>query len=234
MLKILGNFYTNNIVNKKILKASLSSIKKAVNVTKQHQTEVDVSVCVCGWELIKECDFPQTKTFFKIGVHFGIFLQMVKNYFEHEQEVDVICFLEHDVLYPENYFLTVGDSFKKHKDVNCVSNMNYIGLNHTGWLNVSCRQEPMHQLSVSKKFFEESLMDYFKNFVKKGWINLEPVCEKSIIPFTGIMPSVHINHTKNFTSHYNCYEKTSFCETHPYWGHYSKYYPKNMRAVNCT
>ena len=64
------------------------------------------------------------------------------------QSPDVVCFLEHDVLYPPDYFDRVAQTFRQNPGANVVSNLDYEGLNSTGWLAVKDRHEPMHQLSM--------------------------------------------------------------------------------------
>ena len=69
-----------------------------------------------------------------------------------EHLFDIVCFLEHDTLYPDDYFDRVADAFLAHPLAPVVSNLDYEGLNATGFLDVKERHEPMHQLSLQADY----------------------------------------------------------------------------------
>ena len=150
---------------------------------------------------------------------------------------DVICFLEHDVLYPADYFDRIGAAFVSRPDVNVVSNLDYEGLNETGWLAVKERHEPMQQLSMRREFALANLDRAEEDCTRRGWAYLEPQGDRSDwlrLPATGKSPSIHVNHAKRFTSHGEvCYEAESQRSHHPVWGDFRKWWPVSEADFSC-
>ena len=116
----LGIFYSNNN-NPKTFKAidkSLETIEKAANGC------ADIVTCV--WNPIPNNPFVELISWVQNAGHLNQLLQIMqclyfaRNYGKYEW----VSFLEHDVMYPEDYF-----GFSETGFVNCVfTNMNYIGL----------------------------------------------------------------------------------------------------------
>ena len=230
-MKILGCWYSNNEIHPKILQSSLKSISRA----KQESNE-DVNVVTCNWSAVKNNPFEEHITLYKMGVHLGIILQILRVFCEEEKknnDYDAVCFLEHDVLYPHDYFDRVAKAFLDNPPAQVVSNLDYIGMNETGWLKVKCRQEPMHQRSFRYFDAKEHMSLLIKEAVLNGNVILEGNHFLQVeIPYQGHAPSCHINHSKHFTSHFNCYERNSGgVVEHPYWGNFEKYYPKNEKSM---
>lgn len=150
---------------------------------------------------------------------------------------DVICFLEHDVLYPRDYFQRVGEAFCAHPQSTVVSNLDYEGLNATGWLVVKERHEPMHQLSMRRLFALANLDRAEEDCTRQGWAYLEPQGDRSDwlrLPATGKSPSIHVNHAKRFTSHGEvCYEAESSRRLHPAWGDFQNWWPEVLSDFPC-
>lgn len=229
-MKILGCWYSNNGIHPKIIQSSLSSIKKAVDSSQISQ----VKVVTCNWQHINNNPFEEYVSLYKMGIHLGIILQILRIFYEEERKgnkYDAVSFLEHDVLYPDDYFDRVDKAF--HSNPLTVSNLDYIGMNETGWLDVKCRQEPMHQFS----FQYNTAIKHMQNLIKEAVINGNVILEGNKysnikIAYNGTKPSCHINHSKHFTSHFNCYCRDSRgIVEHPYWGNYRKYYPDGEKMM---
>jgi hypothetical protein len=232
-MRILGCWYSNNVLHSKILSASLSALKRAQEST----VSCRVDIRTCTWAELPGNPFVGYTTFFPIGVHFGIVLQILKIIYEEARRggrYDAICFLEHDVLYPADYFDRMCISLNQNPDKQGVFNMDYIGLNHTGWLDVRVRHKPMHQLCLRYDYAKQHLESLVKKCILDGSEMLEPH-DKSLfaeIPFLGDRPSCHINHSKHFTNHYDTYEPSSNgLENHPYWGNFRVFYPEEERSL---
>lgn len=226
-MKILGCWYSNNGINSKILRASLESIKKAKDAYK------DANVVTCNWSHNQDNPFEEHITLYKMGVHLGIILQILRIFYEEEKKgnkYDAVSFLEHDVLYPDDYFSRVKEGFKSNPLT--VINLDYIGMNQTGWLDVIQRDEPMHQFSMQYSAAIRHFDLLIREAVMNGNVYLEHSKSSTIrIPFKGDKPSCHINHSKHFTNHYDCYAKDSGEKViHPYWGDFKKYYPEGEKS----
>ena len=168
--------------------------------------------------------------------HLGIVIQILKVLYEvsaHDTCYDVVCFLEHDVLYPEDYFDRVGGALVDNDDAVGVTNMDYIGLNHTGWVRVRERHEPLHQMSVRWDLAVRHFEEKCKDCIVEGGTFLEPSNRSKFvkIPFEDCRPSCHMNHTGHFTNHYATYERVADREEHPYWGDFRQYYPASEHSL---
>jgi hypothetical protein len=121
-----------------------------------------------------------------------------------------VSFLEHDVLYPNTYF-----DYPKFK--NCICNMNYLGICKDGYQEKLPAQLPLHQMTME---FEYSIM-HFENQLRiinhNGWSCIEP---DEVDRYHNINPSLHINHGKHFTSHFECYNNAGVIYN-DYWGDYN-------------
>lgn len=231
-MKILGCWYSNSGINPKIMKSSLDSIKKARDSF--NDSDSAINIVTCNWSHISGNPFEEYITLYKMGVHLGIILQILRIFYEEENKgnsYDAVSFLEHDVLYPDDYFYRVKDGFRSNPLT--VINMDYIGMNQTGFLDVICRQEPMHQFSFQYKIVKKHFDSLVREAVMNGNVILEGNKYSAIrIPYKGDKPSCHINHSKHFTSHFNCYERDSHGKiNHPYWGNFKKYYPDGEKSM---
>ncbi len=204
-LKVLGIWYSNNAAPHKVLKASLDSIKRA-----QELSRADVKVVTCPHDHIDGNPFPEVLAEFKTGPgHLNIVRQQrqcvefldkatTTGTYPEWTVPDVVCFLEHDVLYPPDYFDRVARAFRENPDAPVVSNLDYEGLNETGWLKVKERHEPLFALSMRYDFMVENLARCEADCLAQGWCLLEPQGDRHDwvrIPPTGRMPMIHINWT---------------------------------------
>jgi hypothetical protein len=223
-LRILGVWYTNNAAPEWCLNASLQSISKAVDASK-----FKVEVTTSAWNTVTDFPFPCKISMSDKQGHGRIIEQINDCINLAANDYDVICFLEHDVLYPHHYFDRIGEAFLSHSDSPVVSNLDYEGMNLTGYLTVKERHEPMHQLSMRKEFALANLERAKKESDQQGMCLLEPQGNRDNwvrLPYYGLQPAVHMNHDHRFTSHGEvCYEAESKGKTiHRYWGEYTDYW----------
>lgn len=208
-LRVLGVWYSNNAAPLKVMKASLDSIKRAADLSR-----ASTRVVTCPWEPIAGNPFPEVLAEHKSGPgHLNIVRQQ-RQCFQHWGGVhstrapgepfagqsappDVVCFLEHDVLYPPDYFDRVARAFRENPSAPVVSNLDYEGLNATGWLAVRERHEPLHQLSMRYDVALANLDRCEQEATATGGCLLEPQGDRGnwaqILP-RGTMPAIHINH----------------------------------------
>lgn len=200
-LNILGVWYTNNGAPVPLMQKSLDTIRKA-----KESSVYDVVVGACSWAPIPNNPFPTAyagEDIKKLPGHHAIIKQIdnawrVAEASRKDWVPDVVCHLEHDVLYPPGYFDRIGDAFAAHPNADVVSHLDYIGLNATGWLNVKERHEPLHQLAMRAARAKENLQRAAGECERQGWAYLEPDHARDRrwwvrIPYEGFAPSVHVN-----------------------------------------
>jgi hypothetical protein len=212
----LGIFYTNNKINKQVLSNSLSSIYKS-------SKKYSVDILTSTWEPIHENPFHELNCSIRTHNHFNIAYQinqllqtakLIKNY-------KYVSFLEHDVLYGEDYF--------NYNDFDCdiYSNQNFIGMNENGYQKKIQNDEPLHQLTLNFNY----ALEHFKNILCESIIqgvNLEPSYTSSYTKYNSIQPSIHINHGNHFTSHFNIYSKDNY-QNDEYWGNHNLINPLKFK-----
>lgn len=229
-LRLLGVWYTNNAAPEKLLQASLRTIKDAVEQTMFH----DVSVATSAWAAIANNPFPCTLGKPQASGHAAI-LEQIDRCLGHAGTVPFgVVFLEHDVLYPPGHFDRMGNALVLGAPV--VSNLDYIGLNETGWLNVKERHEPMHQLAMRWSTTQANLYRC-ENDVREGKpVLLEPQGDRTDwvrLPPEGLTPAVHVNHPHRFTNHGEVvFEATAGGNlVHPFWGAYQSWWPLEAKPM---
>lgn len=174
-LKILGLWYSDNSAPAKLLESSLATITAAAGSSRH-----DVRVGTCSIDPVGGNVFPWVKAN-HAGVepgHGRILRQMSQAFHAVVKEggwtPDVVCFLEHDVLYPPHYFDLHGNAHSAVPSAPVVSNLDYEGLNATGWLHVKERHEPMHQLSMKYEAMKANMGRASADCLRQGWAYLEP------------------------------------------------------------
>lgn len=240
-LRILGIWYSNNAAPAPLMAKSLDTIR----IAKESATRHDVEVTTCSWGPVGANPFPWVAAKRTAQPGHATILEQQRQCVELAGEFDwqVICFLEHDTLYPADYFDRIGNAFAgANGETLVVSNLDYEGLNKTGWLAVTERHEPMHQLSLWRPFAEWNFQRCQDDCDRQGWCYLEPQGDRSnwvrIPPSAGqrvSMPSIHVNFDGRFTSHGEvCYEQVAKTTTHPHWGRFEQFWPgKPEPAVTC-
>lgn len=195
-LKLLGVWYTNSQAPTALLERSLRAIQRAVQETMHH----DVKVATSAWRPVASNPFPCAlgKPNAAPG-HASIIAQIrAAMGLAGDYQWDGLVFLEHDCLYPPDYFDRMGNALASGAPV--ASNLDYIGLNSTGWLTVRERHEPLHQLSMRRDVALANLARAEEDCKRQGWALLEPDSGEGAdrsawarLPVEGLAPAVHVN-----------------------------------------
>ena len=210
----LGIFYSNN--NDKTIypaiHASLNSIKKAA--------EGKADVLTCLWQHDIKNPFPEFLAWTQTSSHLNQLLQVMQLLYQAREinSYEYVSFLEHDVLYPEGYF-----DYPDFEKGEVWTNMNYMGINANGFQPLGQRDEPFHQMTMR---FDEAIT-HCESILANALIRNSGLIEPQNLirkQWGCINPSIHINHGKHFTSHYNVYRKDTFAN-HSYWGDYQNIWP---------
>lgn len=211
--KRLGIFYTNNNIDNTILKKSLELIYIA---SKKH----NVDILTCAWMPIPNNPFIELISPIKNGNLFNINYQILMLLLTANKMYDYkyVSFLEHDVLYGEDYF-TYPDF-----DGNIISNNNYIGFKNGFQPNKHKSHQPLHETTMNFKF----AIKHFSNILANNIIDmalLEPQGEEQPYKeWSSPQSSIHVFHGKHITSHYSIYSDNVYNDD-IYWGNY-----KNLLA----
>lgn len=246
--KILAVWYSDNHAPLNLTMHSLSTVVAASKQALRH----DVTVSACSWDnrnfsILPGMGPPVINSRYAGERRRGYdtivnqIKQAVAEATKNGEHYDAVAFCEHDVLYPPNYFDRVGDALATHPAVPVVSNLDYIGLNGTGWQAVKERHEPLHQLTLRWDTFVRNLLRAEEQAKtgqpvilepdhggeRKSWVRL-PVSKSDVQ-----MPSVHVNHQQGrFTSHGEvCYEPRGYSLNHPHWGEAKAWWPGPMTTV---
>lgn len=208
----LGIWYTNNDVAPWVLHNSLNQL--ALSNT--------VDILTCPWFPIPNNPFPERLFPYRTGSHLSVCLQILAllSLGRAIKKYDRVFFLEHDVLYPENYF----DMPELPDPV--IVNDNYIGMNAGGYQTDKDDHEPLHQMVMAHDFAIEHFTTLLTGYLRGDGLNLEPD-NRRVRRHTGT-PAIHINHGKHLTSHFDTYRPASVQEL-PYWGHYTRWW-RRMNA----
>lgn len=233
--RIVGVWYTDNTAPPLLLVNSLQSIASAAKQCWRH----DVAIVACGWE--RPSELPAEIIFVRfLGERKRSHATIVAQILDALEAVplgDAVCFLEHDVLYPEWYFQRVGDAFALNPATPVVSNLDYIGLNSQGWQPVKERHEPMHQLSMRSAFALNNLKRAALE-AEGGSALLEPQGDRSdwirleASSGLGLIPAVHVNHAAGrFTSHGDVCYAPATAKLHPHWGEHRNLWPHEAQPM---
>jgi len=209
----LGVFYSNNN-NRKIYPAILKSLH---TIEEAAQGKADIITCM--WEPMVGNPFFELQSWYKSYSHLNQLLQIMQSLYTAKEmgTYKYVSFLEHDVMYPEGYF----DYEDFDKGV-ILTNMNYGGLNTSGWQVRGQNDEPFHQMTMH---LEEAIK------------HCEAILPNALRTNSGMIESqtykreqwlckneaIHINHGYHFTSHNSIYKTSNQYAIHPYWGDYGKY-----------
>jgi hypothetical protein len=203
--KNIGIFYTSQIVDQKYFR----------RVIKQLELAPSIDIITCSWQPIEDNPFPELSWPFHTRSHLNLVLQILK-LLHHARELgpyEYVFFLEDDVLYPESYFDL--EPFAE----DAVLNTNYIGLFERGFQKATAhRQQPLQQVVMKLPAAIEHFTSRLAQALTVGVVEVEPY-ERPWATRRSLHPAVHINHGRNFTSHFNIYSKEEVEPWHPYWGH---------------
>lgn len=207
----LGIFYSNNI-NESIYPAISASLD-SIHVAAKGQADV----ITCMWRAHPNNPFREYIAWTNTASFLNMVLQILQllHIAQETNKYRYVSFLEHDVLYAPGYF-NYPDF-----DQGIIANMNYIGMNRSGFQQRKQHDKPLHQLTM---LFDDALA-HFTKLLPLALVHnsglLEPQLPMTV--WNSALPSVHINHGSHFTSHYSIYSTTDISPTHPYWGDHSKY-----------
>jgi hypothetical protein len=206
----LGIFYSNNH-DKTIypcIKKSLETIERAALGKADIHTNM--------WQREPDNPFTETIAWTRTSSHLNQVLQILQLLYTAEaiKDYKYVSFLEHDVLYPEGYF-----EYPDFED-GCVSNMNYIGLNKSGFQKKTANHQPLSQVTMLFEYAIKHFESILPNAVLNNSGLLEP--QVKIKKWDCVNPAVHVNHGKHFTSHYSIYSKETSPENE-YWKSYERY-----------
>lgn len=231
---ILGVWYSDNSAPESLIRNSLRTVDTARDWAVRYGRH-EVYTVASPWNRI---NFDIDQTLFKgeqKRSHGAIIraIQQCLAYAEVDNfKPDIVCLLEHDVLYPPDYFVTVANQFGTYPDANVVSNHDYIGLCAGGWQPCKVKDNPMHQLSMRVNYLEKNLNRAWSDFDKKGSCLLEPQGNRKDwvqidgTPGIGVMPAVHVNHRSGrFTNHGEVCYGIATSKTHPHWGESYRWWP---------
>lgn len=208
----LGIFYSNNNEASiyPAIRASLKSIETAA------AGKADILTCM--WNPEPFNPFTEYIAWTKTSSHLNQLLQVMQLLYNARMinDYNYVSFLEHDVLYPEGYF-----DYPEFPSGEMYTNMNYIGMNRKGFQARGQNDEPFHQITMR---FEDAIKHCESILANALVTNSGMIEPQSIIrkQWECINPSIHINHGRHFTSHYNIYKKDTYTN-HPYWGEHSQY-----------
>ena len=210
----LGIFYSNNNTSTiyPAIRASLKSIQKAA--------EDKADIITCMWQRESENPFPEFIAWTHTSSHLNQLLQVMQLLYQAREinSYEYVSFLEHDVLYPEGYF-----DYPEFESGCTMTNMNYIGINSDGFQPLGQQDEPFHQMTMR---FDEAIR-HCESILANALVRNAGLIEPQNLvrkQWRCINPSIHINHGKHFTSHFNIYTKNTF-ENHEYWGRHENVWP---------
>lgn len=237
--RVLGVFCTTNKINPNLLRSVLQHIKTAADNAEQ----CVVDVVTCSWQPINGNPFRGIITPVQNLGHLNYVLQIKQ--ILTTQPSDIVVMLEHDVLYPDNYFDYIVSNWDKSRYG--VWNLNYIGMNDTGFLKVRQRDAPMSMMAAARFYFDKVMNMKLEEALSKfndrsgGSIFIEPnIADFRMLPFTNIKPCIHVNMNKrgewgtgqlglnhHFTNHCDvCYESESGgVVEHSDWGSHKELMP---------
>jgi hypothetical protein len=210
----LGIFYSNNNAPSiyPAIDASLKSIEKSA--------DGKADILTCMWQRQPSNPFPEFIAWTQTTSHLNQLLQVMQLLYQAKEinNYEYVSFLEHDVLYPEGYF-----DFPDFEEGIVMTNMNYMGINVDGFQPLGQRDEPFHQMTMR---FDEAIR-HCESILANALIRNSGLIEPQNLirkQWNCINPSIHINHGKHFTSHFNVYTKNTFTH-HEYWGEHKNIWP---------
>lgn len=219
-IKVLGIYYTSSNVHPALAKASIDSVEKMIANTPGGKVVYSV------WNKIPYIsEDRQQVTYFRHNGHLNIALQIYRALLTNT-EYDLVAFLEHDVLYHENYLNNLANSIRPNHEG--VSYRSFCGMNAKGYQKLIQQDEPMSMLSLRYDRAIQLMQEKISYYAIHGHGCIEPDNKRGLLSLQGV-DNVHVNmnettHSHHLTSHYNCYSKTNVFNPHPYWGDYKNFH----------
>lgn len=229
---ITGFWYTHCKADTRLIKHSLTCLEKAIKVSQDNGLAAEV--LASSWCNLFDigCPFPQVIWPHRDGNHQNMLGQMqsLVALVNGSRRImpQIVCMLEHDVLYPETYFLDVVKAATASPEISYFCNMNYIGMKETGYQLLIQQDRPMHQTS----FRWSLLKQHLESRLSLCHEDKEHMVEDVKQPYATFMsrnPSVHVNTMCYHTSHYNVYSPNP-TEGNAYWGDHRQWYPEGNKS----
>jgi hypothetical protein len=207
----LGVWYSNDQSNHPSIKKSIETLKLA--------SDGKADIITCVWNEIPDNPFTEIISWNKNSSHLNQLLQILQCIYTAKTmgDYEYVSFLEHDVMYPIGYF-----DYPEFENGEILTNMNYGGINKTGWQHRGQNDEPMHQMTMKVNDALIHLHSILGNALvtNSGLIESQNMIRKQ---WNSLHQSIHINHGLHFTSHYTIYTKNNTYMEHPYWGNHTEY-----------
>lgn len=205
----LGIYYTDNHIPK-IISYTIDQLVPCCDV---------VDIKTCGWKKIPNNPFPHIMAMTTSRNHLNIIIQILQLLYDSaNKQYKYVLFLEHDVIYPREYF------YFPEFDDGCLINRNYIGLCKDGFQKLSYFEHPLHQIVMlyndAISHFEKIIFDA----IKSGSVCMEANLNKNI--WSSTKSCIHINHGSHFTTHFRTYSSERYVNDKD-WGNYYDIY-KNL------
>lgn len=194
-LRVLGVWYSDNSAPPALLARSLTTVLAAA----AQSADAVASVSAVAWEdvpgfRVKLFDGPRVRSHATIARQIGAAVEAAGGYGNY----DAVAFMEHDVLYPPDYFDRVARAFAARPNAQVFSNADYIGLNGTGWQRVRERHEPMHQLAFRSDFAQVHFAALIDRAERGEPVEMEPPSETTARAVPGLL-GVDMDGTVNGT-----------------------------------
>lgn len=228
----LGIFYTYNDCKTMlpIIKKSLKQLKKV------SKNKVDIITSV--WQPIKGNPFKEYYTLYQKKHYATLVLQILTllAFAKKEKKYKYVSFLEHDVLYPKEYF------DYPNFDTEVLTYTNGLVINKFGYFKLDYSHKKLSNFFMVENFLYQLTMnidfaiDHFSKVLLPTLMDwnssaqtytLEPfhVIQNITAKYNGKYPILHVDHGDNLTNHFQWYDKSmDSIETHnSYWGNIKKY-----------
>lgn len=209
--KRLGIFYSNN--NRPETQATIIKSLDTIRIAAEGKADI----LTCMWQPQKDNPFVEYIAWTKTYSHLNQLLQIMQLLYTAKEtgKYESVSFLEHDVLYPEDYF-----DYETPKRGQLLCNMNYIGMSKGGFQDRKQHDQPFHQMTMRFIDAIKHCEKILANALIRNAGMIEPELERT--NWQTKNPSVHVNHGHHFTSHYSIYSD-KLKTKNDYWGDIKKY-----------
>lgn len=210
--KRLGIFYSNN--NKPETQATIKKSLESIQIA----SEGVADIITCMWRPQEGNPFRELICWTQTYSHLNQLLQILQCLYAAKEvkDYDFVSFLEHDVLYSAGHF-----EYPEFKHGYVLTNMNYMGMNRSGFQERTQDDEPFHQMTMRFDDALEHCESILQNAIlmNSGLIEPQNLRRKQ---WKSIHPNVHVNHGHHFTSHNSIYSKETYNPAQ-YWGNHNDY-----------
>ena len=207
----LGVFYSNN--NKPQTQETIIKSLDTIRIAAEDKADI----LTCMWQPQVNNPFQEYIAWTQTYSHLNQLLQIMQLLYIAKEtgEYETVSFLEHDVLYPDDYF-----DFKAPKKGEILCNMNYIGMSKKGFQDRGQDDQPFHQMTMR---FDDAIT-HCQKILPNALITNAGLIEPNLkrVNWQTKNSAVHINHGHHFTSHYSIYSKRPKAK-HQYWGDIKDY-----------